>query len=145
MLNYFKYKHLAYWDLLCNCNNRNFLEDKLIKKYANKSTYITMIDIDYFKNVNDILGHLAGDNILHSLVDLLNNEANIKYICRYGGDEFIILHEKPIDFTIHNELFTNLYKVSFSFGTLYKEKYDKMFDVLIEVDKLLYKQKTTRR
>ena len=91
MLNYFKYKHLAYWDLLCNCNNRNFLEDKLIKKYANRSTYITMIDVDYFKNVNDILGHLAGDKILHSLVDILNSEANIKYICRYGGDEFFMV------------------------------------------------------
>jgi PleD family two-component response regulator len=103
-----------------------------------------MIDIDYFKNVNDTLGHLTGDKILHSLVDLLNNETNIKYICRYGGDEFIIIHEKPIDFIVHNELFLDLCEVSFSFGTVYKEKYDKMSEVLAEVDKLLYKQKRAR-
>ena len=50
-----------------------------------------MIDIDYFKEVNDRFGHEAGDVFLHELGVFF--EKNIRggdYACRYGGEEFLI-------------------------------------------------------
>lgn len=67
-------------DLLLSSNNSN-----------NKFAFF-FIDIDNFKKVNDVFGHLAGDKVLIDVAQLLskilNNES---IICRYGGDEFIAL------------------------------------------------------
>lgn len=51
-----------------------------------------MVDIDSFKQINDTYGHAAGDQVLQHLAGLmLKNVRSIDYVCRYGGDEFIIL------------------------------------------------------
>lgn len=51
-----------------------------------------MADIDYFKRVNDIHGHPAGDAVLRSVAELLKRAGrNSDSVCRYGGEEFCIL------------------------------------------------------
>lgn len=56
---------------------------------------LLMLDIDYFKRVNDTFGHLAGDQVLRSLPELIRGQLRINDIpCRYGGEEFgVILPE----------------------------------------------------
>ncbi len=50
-----------------------------------------MLDIDHFKEVNDALGHAAGDDYLKKFADLLRNTCDQHLVFRYGGDEFCIL------------------------------------------------------
>ncbi len=53
---------------------------------------ILMIDLDYFKQVNDHFGHPVGDRLLTALADQFrSNLRNVDLIARYGGDEFVIL------------------------------------------------------
>ncbi len=55
------------------------------------STYLMLIDIDNFKNINDTYGHDTGDKVLIKLVRVLNRVfRDDDYICRIGGDEFVI-------------------------------------------------------
>ncbi len=57
-----------------------------------KSVAISILDIDFFKNVNDTFGHQAGDFILCNFSELLrNNMRRLDIVGRYGGEEFIIL------------------------------------------------------
>lgn len=54
--------------------------------------YLLLLDIDYFKRINDTLGHLAGDSILRMLAILLRKAARQHdAIFRYGGEEFIVI------------------------------------------------------
>jgi diguanylate cyclase (GGDEF)-like protein len=53
---------------------------------------LIMLDIDHFKEINDIHGHNAGDQVLIRLATVLRSQArDIDTICRYGGEEFVIL------------------------------------------------------
>jgi diguanylate cyclase len=73
-------------------NNRRFFE--IIKETTKKKTepyYIAMLDIDYFKKINDTFGHVSGDKILSTLSDKLLTYSNDNFtVGRYGGEEFII-------------------------------------------------------
>ena len=54
--------------------------------------YVYLIDIDKFKNINDTYGHDKGDEILKQVAKTLSK--NIRFddvVCRYGGDEFLII------------------------------------------------------
>lgn len=144
MVNYFKYKRLAYYDIVCGCNNRNYLEDKLVKKFKNKLTYITIIDVDDLKIINDTYGHLAGDHVLRTLVDILKTNDNISYICRYGGDEFVVFHNDNIPFEKIIELFKNTTGASFSYGTVCKASFIMFSDALADADARLYQNKRNK-
>jgi len=70
------------------------LSEALIKDHRNKGTTLSliMIDIDYFKKINDTYGHLVGDRVLWQLVAELKIELGEESIIgRYGGEEFLIL------------------------------------------------------
>lgn len=59
---------------------------------SGKYPYLLLMDVDYFKKINDTLGHLAGDNILRCLASELRKSAR-QHDCvfRYGGEEFILI------------------------------------------------------
>ena len=99
--------HAATHDALTGLKNRNgFLEafeafsDEC--RAANKSFAVYFLDIDRFKNVNDTMGHHAGDDLLvavaEKLKDFLGKDC---VIARFGGDEFTIL--VPYDVSIESE------------------------------------------
>ena len=61
------------------------------------SLSLCLIDLDYFKRINDELGHLAGDRALRHVVDVLNQQLEDKdWLARLGGEEFVLLLSLPI-------------------------------------------------
>lgn len=77
-------------------NRRAFFElsEKILKlTIRKKSTFsILIMDIDYFKKVNDVYGHFVGDDILNFLVSIVQKEIRESDIfARFGGEEFILL------------------------------------------------------
>lgn len=69
---------------------------------------LMMIDIDYFKNVNDTYGHLFGDHVLRTVSDILTGVIDSKgYAGRYGGEEFIVLlpeHDAEMAYAVGEEI-----------------------------------------
>lgn len=84
---------LAFLDELTGAFKRNYLKeylDDLITTSA--SFFLAILDLDFFKNINDTWGHPAGDRVLQELVTFLrSNLREEDLISRYGGEEFIII------------------------------------------------------
>lgn len=77
-------------------NHRYFkeqLEEEFKRAKRHKEKYplsLILIDLDYFKSINDTFGHLTGDEVLRQIANLLKKEArSIDIIARYGGEEFV--------------------------------------------------------
>lgn len=65
--------------------------DLLLSGIDMQTTYLIIFDIDDFKDVNDTYGHDTGDKVLKKLADtLLYNFRSDDYVCRIGGDEFVV-------------------------------------------------------
>lgn len=84
-------------------NHRAFyaqLEDELARSQrSGRPASLLLLDIDHFKQVNDVHGHLAGDAVLRGLSELLVSESRtIDRVCRYGGEEVtVILPETDLE------------------------------------------------
>jgi diguanylate cyclase (GGDEF)-like protein len=84
-------------DPLTGLHNRRYLNEQLKGLINNararqKRVCIIMLDIDHFKNFNDTHSHLAGDELLVALAELLREHTRPTDItCRYGGEEFILV------------------------------------------------------
>lgn len=72
---------------------QKLLEDSLGQlRKEGRILSLVMVDLDYFKNVNDAYGHQTGDIILKSISDLLNDLETRDYVCaRYGGEELALI------------------------------------------------------
>lgn len=87
-------------DPLTGVFNRRFMMESLEREVerANREMYplsLVMMDIDHFKSVNDVYGHLAGDQVLKDLARFLEFETRKSdIVCRYGGEEFVVLMPK---------------------------------------------------
>ncbi|MDC7125412.1 MAG: GGDEF domain-containing protein, partial [Spirochaetales bacterium] len=90
-------KELAETDPLTGLFNRRAFMTYLHYEISRKKRYnspvsIVIIDIDHFKRVNDLYGHDAGDEVLKTLSELLQqNCRRSDRICRWGGEEFLLL------------------------------------------------------
>ena len=85
---------LAYWDSLTDLPNRAQFAGTLRNAIGSAATcHILMMDLDRFKNVNDVLGQSFGDALLRSVAQRLKDHtgADPANIARLGGDEFAIL------------------------------------------------------
>jgi len=84
-------------DALTGLYNRRYLEETLRRELAraDREKYpliVILLDIDYFKNLNDTFGHQAGDIVLQTLGKQLLFRTRFSDIpCRYGGEEFVII------------------------------------------------------
>ncbi len=87
----------ATMDALTGLNNRRQFELRLNQEVSNSKRNnmplcCMMIDVDYFKKVNDTYGHAAGDCVLKDVSEVIKNEIREYDIaCRYGGEEFFII------------------------------------------------------
>ena len=72
---------------------KNVFESQYELSLATSNPFIlAMCDLDFFKNINDTYGHIAGDKLLKHFVDIVKqNIRNSDVIIRYGGEEFIII------------------------------------------------------
>jgi len=90
-------REVGYTDALTGLANRRFFDFILSREIGRARRYgrplsLMMLDIDYFKQINDTYGHPAGDLILKTMGDLLRNLfRKTDLAARYGGEEFIII------------------------------------------------------
>jgi diguanylate cyclase (GGDEF)-like protein len=88
---------MAQTDALTGLNNRRAFFDKAqllfdLGKRNQQPVSALMLDVDYFKKINDSYGHAIGDMALSSLARLLkNNLRDTDLLCRFGGEEFVAL------------------------------------------------------
>ncbi len=88
---------LAGYDEVCGCYNFRFLMRLLEKEITRSRRYrkeftIGILDVDYYKEINDEYGHLVGNDILRTFVEIIKiNIRTEDVIGRYGGDEFLII------------------------------------------------------
>ncbi|GAA6205738.1 diguanylate cyclase [Thalassotalea sp. SU-HH00458] len=89
-------------------NRRAFFKEakSALESFAQqKKAYgLAMLDIDYFKKVNDTYGHEAGDHILKMLAHEMRNHFNGCSLARFGGEEFVILLSGADQGQIYNQL-----------------------------------------
>lgn len=153
---------MATRDLLTGVYNRNFFMDNYDRKVAEslregQPFSLILMDIDHFKDINDRYGHLKGDQVLKEIANLLKlslRESDI--ICRWGGEEFIILCvntdlEKAVIVaekvrqSIETCKFKVVNRVTASIGVTQWHAGDKKDDAFKRVDNSLYLAKLTGR
>lgn len=87
-------KHISEMDGLTNIYNRFAIEKKISKhilKHPDEPGLVMLLDLDNFKQVNDVFGHIEGDNFLIELAKKLKKICrSTDIISRLGGDEFMI-------------------------------------------------------
>lgn len=86
-------------DSLTASYNRRYLDQRLTSLLADTATAnardglaVALVDLDWFKQVNDTFGHLVGDRVLQRVVELLSDGLPDGAFCaRYGGEEFVLV------------------------------------------------------
>jgi diguanylate cyclase (GGDEF)-like protein len=88
---------MARTDSLTGLYTQRFFYEMLQHEFHRAKRYhlplsCVMMDLDFFKRINDIHGHTAGDAVLKAVADLLTtNRRSADVVCRYGGEEFCVL------------------------------------------------------
>lgn len=147
---------LVLTDALTGLHNRTLLDQKIEHAYENLDDdcelWVLMIDANSFKAINDTYGHLEGDRALIYIANVLKEVCQKKedYVCRYGGDEFVILHQTKKGEgcqTLMDEINEKMkqhtsYPLSVSIGfARYQNRHKNWQDVLKEADQKLYQEK----
>jgi two-component system cell cycle response regulator len=96
------YRQLAFRDALTGLHNRRYFEDQLPPILSSAAardapTSVAIIDLDFFKRINDTLSHEVGDQVLQQLARLVTATVGpVGIVARLGGDEFVVvLPEMP--------------------------------------------------
>ena len=154
---------VASTDTLTNIGNRNRYNEaieiylNLFKKYNKKIAYI-LLDIDFFKSINDNFGHDKGDDVLiKSTKVILTNIKKDDLFCRIGGEEFVIVSENintkdelekfanKIRTSVENFDFELERKVTISLGATFIQKDDTKHSLFKRADEALYISKNSGR
>ncbi|CUS47709.1 MAG: diguanylate cyclase (GGDEF) domain [Idiomarinaceae bacterium HL-53] len=162
---------LAFYDALTQLPNRRLLHERiqqLMKQMQTKPQYAAILcfDIDNFKTLNDSLGHSAGDTLLKTLAERLQNSVREQdFVARIAGDEFIVVlsrlsehasaaanqtralaselireFEKPV------ALGTELYRLTTSVGITLFDNDERPVELLLQqVDQAMYQAKAAGR
>ena len=94
---------LAHHDTLTGLPNRITLYDRLRQALASaqrraEGVAVMMIDLDHFKNINDVLGHNAGDKLLQEVARRFRARLRASdTLARVGGDEFVLVQDELTD------------------------------------------------
>lgn len=150
-------ERLSIYDFLTGLYSRNYFQ-KCMQKFREEKIFsgcVIVVDINDLKKVNDKLGHVAGDEIICQVANLLLSEFRKKdIIARIGGDEYcVILPEKDIaqanlitkriyqKNVIANRRRDDLARVSIAIGSAYIASGGNIDAALALADKRMYRQK----
>lgn len=155
-------KKKAATDQLTELSNRHRIDEELTLLYERLTRYnnpfsVILIDLDWFKKVNDIYGHQLGDTTLQELSKILKE--NVRYldtVGRWGGEEFIILCPEThfgdaknmaerIRSSVENTQFSIHSKVTISVGVAECSRTESIDSLIYRVDKNLYIAKENGR
>ena len=78
-------------DELTQISNRYGLYDYFDQDLNKESKVLALFDIDDFKKINDVYGHVAGDMVLRKVAEIATEVLDDAFVCRYGGEEFIVV------------------------------------------------------
>ena len=141
---------------LYNKNTIEFIIKEFLDQQPSQNAALILMDIDYFKNVNDSFGHLTGDYVITAVASLVNEYFQQNGSTgRFGGDEFLILVKN----STQKELIKNLeklrhevsqirlgpdkdYSITISCGVLFLSKKQRTYEESFSlVDQALYEAK----
>lgn len=161
-VNYKKLENLAVRDSLTGLYNRTRLDEVLQRELDRSKRYnhnfaFLLLDIDYFKEVNDTYGHQIGDNVLVEIANLLNNNSrSTDIIFRWGGEEFVLLcleaekekiikHTEKIRKKIGLHKFKSVGNKTVSIGLTLSKNDDTISSLIKRADEALYMAKNNGR
>lgn len=164
-----KLEELALLDSLTQVNNRRYLDDNftIIQKTAHRNLALmslVMVDLDWFKKLNDQYGHLVGDNCLVQVAQLIKGSFDraSDIVVRFGGEEFVIvapyitpaalkvkieaLRQCIADFTFNDET-GQAFHITASFGAIIADASysEDVLHWLQQADECLYEAKEAGR
>lgn len=95
-------------DSLTMLNNRNRLHHYLHQQRDEKDSFVIMVDVDHFKQINDTYGHAEGDKALvlvsQALKKACESLSYSMFLCRYGGDEFLLIAQTNVPDDVVNKI-----------------------------------------
>lgn len=158
-------EHDSRTDALTGLYNRRYLFTEGVRLYerwqhGHAKIAILMIDIDYFKRINDQYGHQVGDEVLVEVAQRLQQQCRpYDLVARYGGEEFVVLLEAPTSGSgestakrIHQSIRDNAIKiasgeiyVTISIGVIEGHEIGDFDTALRKADEALYRAKDSGR
>ena len=155
---------MAQYDAMTGLMNKQAITDyavSLTRLYPRKTFYFVLLDIDHFKNVNDLFGHMCGDEVITDVAHIIRDcVGEIGQVGRIGGDEFMaVLDNVDRNFKIREvladirETVEDKYKgfrgeldITVSIGCVLYPDYAMDYDELFMLtDKMLYRAKMKGR
>jgi len=153
---------LSVTDQLTGLYNRRKIDAILMQEVEQAQRYnhsfsLILIDIDYFKKVNDTYGHQVGDDVLQTIAKLFSTHVRKSdFVGRWGGEEFLIISlEKDLEKTlifaeklrelIQSRQIANVGSMTCSFGISHFIKDDTVSSLLARTDIALYEAKAAGR
>jgi len=157
-----KDEYMAYHDNLTSIYNRQFFNESISRtiydlQRNNSSTSLLMLDLDFFKKVNDTYGHQVGDDVLVKFTQTITHNIRANDIfARWGGEEFVLLlnyANEEVAYKVAQTLKERISKVNFkeagqitcSIGLSQFHESDTADTWLSRVDKALYIAKENGR
>jgi len=142
LLQIYLIKRKSYKDPLTKTYNRSFY-NTLSKNLPLERYHILMIDLDYFKKVNDLYGHLIGDMALKHTTQIIKNILHKKdYLIRFGGEEFVVLLDTKVHKTNSIEIAEKIRRTLEKTPLKTEEFGDIILNVSIGVNQEPYKDKS---
>ena len=150
--------HEASHDALTGLLNRGAY-DMMMEDVDESHIALIIVDVDYFKQVNDTYGHAVGDRILKRVADLLKQSfRSVDMVCRIGGDEFVVIMTRA-DSTMRRLVRNKIAKineqlqmpqddlpaVSLSVGVAFGDRQNPQEDIFKDADTALYRVKEAGR
>ena len=153
---------VAYKDQLTKLANRLKIDEMLQRCFQSSKRYerdfsIILIDIDFFKKVNDDHGHLIGDEVLKSISKILSDlTRSVDLLGRWGGEEFIIISKETdingaysigekIRRAVEGHIFEEGLKQTISVGVTQYKQGESIDDMIKRADEALYAAKAKGR
>ena len=145
-------------DSLTMLNNRNRLHDFLLQQREEKDSFVIMVDVDHFKQINDTYGHAEGDRALVLVSQALKKACEqlsySMFLCRYGGDEFLMIAQTDVpdevvkkikdclQEEVSKENSTRSYTIEASMGfARWDGRPDSFKESMVKADKRMYEDK----